>query len=122
MCATLWPSKSQHNKAMATYTQSERPLEITTPLGKDVLLLTRFKGHETISRLFHFELEMLAGAKTEIKFDQILGQAVTFRVDLTNGSKRYFNGIVTRFSQAGRNDMGFGRFRAEVAPMFWKLT
>lgn len=107
---------------MATYTQSERPLELTTPLGKDVLLLTRIKGHETISRLFHFDLEMLASAKAEVKFEKILGQAVTIRIDLTNGDKRYFNGIVTKFSQAGRSDRGFGRFRAEVSPSLWTLT
>ena len=32
---------------MANYTQSQRPLEITTPLGKDALLLTRLKGNES---------------------------------------------------------------------------
>ena len=107
---------------MATYTQSERPLEITTPLGKDVLLLTRFKGEESISSPFHFELDLLASAKAEVKFDKILGLPVTIRMDLTSGDKRYFNGIVTKFSQAGRNAMGFGKFRAEVAPMLWRLT
>ena len=107
---------------MSTYTQSERPLAITTPLGKDVLLLTKFKGRETISQLFEFELDMLATADAGVKFDKILGQAVTFRIDLTDGGKRYFNGIVNRFRQAGRNDTGFGKFRATVVPSFWKLT
>jgi type VI secretion system secreted protein VgrG len=107
---------------MATYTQSERPLEITTPLGKDVLLLTKFKGHETISQLFHFELEMHAEISSVVKFEKILGQAVTIRMDLTNGEKRYWNGIVSKFSQAGRNDRGFGKFRAEIVPALWILS
>ena len=107
---------------MATYTQSERPLEITTPLGKDALLLTGFRGVEATSQLFRFELDLLAAVQVPIKFDKILGQAVTIRLDLTNGGKRYFNGIVSKFSQAGRNDKGFGKFRAEVVPLFWTLT
>ena len=65
---------------------------------------------------------MLASEKAEVPFDKMLGQAVTIRVDLTNGQKQYFNGIVTRFCQAGRNDRGFGRFRAEIAPALWVLT
>jgi type VI secretion system secreted protein VgrG len=39
---------------MPTYTQTDRPLIVTTPLGKDVLLLTGFRGHEGISELFSF--------------------------------------------------------------------
>ena len=37
---------------MPTYTQAEGPLAITTPLGKNVLLLTGFRGSEAISQLF----------------------------------------------------------------------
>jgi len=37
------------------YTQENRPIAIDTPLGKDVLLLRGFTGHESISRLFAFE-------------------------------------------------------------------
>jgi type VI secretion system secreted protein VgrG len=58
---------------MSNYKQTNRPLAITTPLGKDVLLLTGFKGHETISRLFNFQLDLLAERGKEIRFDQILG-------------------------------------------------
>ena len=34
--------------------QDNRPLAVTTPLGKDVLLLRRFTGHEAMSKLFSF--------------------------------------------------------------------
>lgn len=107
---------------MATYTQSERPLQITTPLGKDVLLITKLKGHESISQLFQFDLEMHAEVASVVKFEKILGQPVTIHMDLSNGGRRYFNGIVKKFSQAGRNDRGFGKFRAEIVPSFWMLT
>lgn len=32
------------------YTQMHRPMEVITPLGKDVLLLVGFSGHEAIPR------------------------------------------------------------------------
>ena len=41
---------------MTTYTQKNRPLAVTTPLGPDALLLTGFTGSEGISQLFHFGL------------------------------------------------------------------
>ena len=51
---------------MSNYTQARRPLTITTPLGKDVLLLTGFRGHEAISELFHFakKVEQYYGTDT----------------------------------------------------------
>ncbi len=106
---------------MPTYTQADRPLAITTPLGKDVLLLTGFRGQEGISQLFSFQLEMLAERGTEVHFDKILGESVTVELGLVNGDKRYFNGLVKRFSQGVRDEF-FIRFRAEVVPKLWLLT
>ena len=34
---------------MPSYTQDNRPLSVTTPLGKDVLLLERLSGEEAVS-------------------------------------------------------------------------
>jgi len=42
------------------YTQENSLIAIDTPLGKDVLLLTGFKGTEGLSRPFSFELDMLS--------------------------------------------------------------
>ena len=106
---------------MPTYTQTDRPLAITTPLGKDVLLLTAFRGQEAISRLFSFQVDLLAEAQREIRFDRILGQNVTVEMLLADGEKRHFNGIVRRFSQDARDDI-FLHFHAELAPKFWLLT
>jgi len=57
---------------MPTYTQTDRPLAITTPLGKDVLLLTAVRGNEAISQLFSLQVDLLAEAQREIRFDRIL--------------------------------------------------
>jgi len=106
---------------MPTYTQTDRPLVVTTPLGKDVLLLTGFRGHEGISQLFSFQLDLIAERGTEVHFDKILGESVTVELRLVNGDKRHFNGLVKRFSQGVRDDL-FVKYRAEVVPKLWLLT
>lgn len=103
------------------YTQTDRPLKITTPLGADVLLITGWSGHEEISGLFDFQAQLIADRKNKVRFDQIVGQSVTVEMRLLDNSKRYFNGIVRRFSQAARDDH-FVHFQAEVVPKLWFLT
>ena len=106
---------------MPTYTQTDRPLAITTPLGKDVLLLTAVRGNEAISQLFSLQVDLLAEAQREIRFDRILGQNVTVEIQLPSQEKRYFNGIIKRFSQDARDDT-FLHFHAELVPKFWLWT
>lgn len=117
------PAYRQHQKVdtVPEYTQTDRPLKITTPLGADVLLLTGLHGCEEISQLFHFHVELLTDLKNEVRFDKIIGQSVTVEMRLLDGNKRYFNGIVKRFSQ-GRRDENFLHFQAEIVPKVWLLT
>jgi type VI secretion system secreted protein VgrG len=103
------------------YLQSDRPLKITTPLGPDVLLLTGLRGEEEISQLFEFRVNLLADLKDDIRFDKIIGQSVTVEMRLRDGNKRYFNGIVNRFSQS-RRDENFAHFQAGIVPTVWLLT
>jgi len=105
---------------MSTYTQAHSPLAITTPLGKDVLLLIGFRGREAISQLFNFQVDLLAERKNEIHFDRIIGENVTVETGLANEKKRYFNGLVKRFSQGARDEV-FVHYRAELVPKFWLL-
>lgn len=113
------------------YTQKNRPLQVTTPLGEDVLLLESFKGTEPISGLFEFELEMLAEEANlnKIEFDKILGQSVTITLKMKakTDTTRYFNGIVVRMIQghqvfSRKGSVEFYRYRAVVAPKLWLLT
>jgi type VI secretion system secreted protein VgrG len=106
---------------MANYTQETRPMAVTTPLGKDVLLLVGFAGQEAISHLFDFQLDLIAENKTDISFDQLLGQKIAIGLKLPDGKERYFSGICSRFSQ-GQRDETFTHYRMEVVPQFWLLT
>jgi len=106
---------------MPKYSQAGRPIVITTPLGPDRLLLAGFRGHESISQLFRFELDLLAEVNTDIHFEDIIGQGVTIQMRLANDETRYFHGIVKRFSQGGSDEI-FTAYHAEVVPKPWLLT
>jgi type VI secretion system secreted protein VgrG len=103
-----------------TYTQVNRRIAIETPLGPDALLLHSFRGREAISRSFEFQLELLS-ENDAIAFDQIVGQRVSVKVLLADGAPRYWNGFVSRFSQAGR-DQHLAIYQAAMVPWLWFLT
>src|SRR5712691_1457325 len=73
-----------------------------------------------MSRVLHFHLDLLS-ADPAIAFNRIVGQRVTLRILLADGSQRYINGCVSRFAQTG-HDMRFAHYRAEVVPWLWFLT
>jgi type VI secretion system secreted protein VgrG len=102
------------------YSQQERLIALTTPLAEDALLLAGFSGQEAISRLFSFDLDLLA-EKVPIDFAKIIGKKVTIRVTLADRTERYFNGIVSHFAQSGA-DARFIRYRMQMVPWTWLLT
>jgi len=106
---------------MPEYAQKDRPLSVSTPLGKDMLLITRLRGQETISQLFQFQLDFVAEVGSEIHFDKIIGQTVTVEMRLVDNTKRYFNGLVKSFSQ-GRREQRFIHYSAEIVPKIWLLS
>jgi type VI secretion system secreted protein VgrG len=108
------------------YTQDNSLIAIHTPLGKDVLLLTGFKGAEGLSRLFDFELDLLS-ENPNIPFADIIGKNVTVSMILSDGDKRFFNGLISHFSQGGGGaeegeDIRLSHYRAEMVPWLWLLT
>ena len=96
-------------------------MAITTPLGPDKLLLVGFTGQEAVSRLFSFQLDMIAENDTDIAFDKLLGQKIIVRLNLPEDKERYFNGICKRVSQ-GEQGNDFTSYRMEIVPQFWMLT
>lgn len=111
---------------MASFTQANRALTITTPLGPDVLLLRGFTGTEAISHLFAFQLDLVAGAEVKVPFEKLLGERVSVGLELPDGSKRFFSGMVKRIVEGGRStgqvEMIGTSYRMEVVPEVWLLT
>ncbi|HJZ59465.1 MAG TPA: type VI secretion system tip protein TssI/VgrG [Gemmataceae bacterium] len=104
-----------------TYTQTERPIRVTTALGPDKLLLTGFAGTEGLSQLYRFTLDLKAPAGEQVDFAKVLGKPAAIELDLPEGETRHFHGIVSRFAQ-GRRDEEFITYRAELVPTAWLLT
>jgi type VI secretion system secreted protein VgrG len=100
--------------------QAHRRIAISTPLGKDVLLLRGFSGSEAISQLFHFDLDLLS-ENDSIKFQDVVGKNVTLRIYDATGAERHWNGFISRFSQ-GAQDRRLTAYRAQMVPWLWFLT
>ena len=100
--------------------QENRLLNLTTPLGENELLLTAFHGREELSRLFHFELNMLS-ENDAIAASELVGKNVTFSVELADGERRYFNGFVRELIKGDEN-RGLLAYRADLVPWLWFLT
>jgi type VI secretion system secreted protein VgrG len=95
-------------------------MEITTPLGDDVLLFHSMHAYEEMSRLSEYQLDLLS-SKGDINIDDILGKSVTVKLALHDDSTRYFNGYVMRFAQSGTYGR-YHRYSAVVRPWLWFLT
>jgi type VI secretion system secreted protein VgrG len=102
------------------FTQDGQYISISTPLGKDKLLLRAFRGEERLSGLFHYSLDMQSedGA---LDFSKIVGKSATITIVLADGTSRHINGIVGRFVQSG-GDADFYSYSAELYPWLWLLT
>lgn len=97
-------------------------LYVKTPLdgGERKFTLINIDGHEEISGLFSYTLA-LSSDDCSISFSGILGKKVTVTIESYNQSKRYINGVVTRFIQGG-NDFKHTTYYMEIKPWLWELT
>jgi type VI secretion system secreted protein VgrG len=105
---------------MAEYSQKDRVFWVTTPLGKDELLLEGFSGREEISRPFHFSLDLLS-VNASIDPTAILRKPVSVSIKLADGSDRIIHGVAARFTQLGRTEE-LTSYHAEIVPWLWFLS
>jgi type VI secretion system secreted protein VgrG len=107
------------------FAQTDRPLQIKTPLGDDAIFVSGVKGREALSELFHYELDAYYQGTGGFKFDKLLGQPVTLTMTTelwADGvvSMRTVNGMVSGIAQ-----LEFDKFlhlRIQVVPKLWTLT
>ena len=105
---------------MATYSQANRKLRVSTPLGGDALLLERFAGEEGLSTPFLFTLDMVS-ENPDVDPEALLRKPVCVSVVLPDDSERFIHGRIRRFVQLGRTD-ALTSYRAEVVPWLWFLS
>ena len=94
-----------------------RQLTVVTDLAPGTLTLVGLQGHEALSQLYAFQLDLVAASTTPVPFDQIVGRPMTVGV----GAGRYFHGIVSRLSEGAR-DARYTTYHAELVPNHWILT
>jgi type VI secretion system secreted protein VgrG len=106
--------------ATVSIKQAARFLEVKSPLGDDVLVLTGFEGVEQMSRLYTYRLEMVSSNKAIAPKD-IVGQSLSVGLGLPD-KRRWFNGIVRRWEMGPDFSRDYRVYNAELVPKFWLLT
>ncbi len=96
-----------------------RTLTALTPLG-DALKFSSLRGREEMSRLYEFQMELLAETNS-IDPAALLGKSMGVEIDLIGGAKRYLDGHCMRFGYAGRQGR-YHRYNATVRPALWYAT
>jgi type VI secretion system secreted protein VgrG len=114
------PTAIQSAPTAIGFQQTNLPIQITTPLGANKLLVRDYAGEESISGLFHYRVSMVSEDPL-LPFESIVGKAVTLQIPQSSGDTHYINGIVGTFSQHGR-DQRFVHYTAELHPWLWLLT
>jgi len=105
---------------MSDYTQKNRPICISTPLGEDKLLLRKFVFEDELCRPFRMEME-LQSTDASIDFDKILGAKVTVEIKCPNYQTRKIHGYISEFSQVD-SDTELFEYRAVMVPWVWMLS
>ena len=104
-------------------TQDNRLIQLSTTLGKDVLLLQSFSGQEGVSTPFHFDLTVNSLNK-DIQFEQIVGKPATIKIVLPKDQDRFINGVISSFTLSGVSGVSneFAIYQATLVPRLWILT
>jgi type VI secretion system secreted protein VgrG len=102
-------------------TAPELACSVTTPLGKDQLILNGLSGVESVSAPFAFNLELSSVEHETLDFVSLMGKAITVELATMDGGQRYLSGIVASLTQA---DLQNGRaiFQVQMVPWLWLLT
>lgn len=99
--------------------QDDRVGEMTTPLGKDVLVLARLKAVEGLSELFTFRIDAYS-EQPDLDFQSAIGQQCQTKIK-TYGKERAFNGILTKAEWVGSHDDQH-QYRLVLRPWLWLLS
>ncbi|WPX88672.1 type VI secretion system Vgr family protein [Pseudomonas asiatica] len=101
--------------------QHRRLITFDSPLPVDQeLQLLSFTGHEAMSELFYFNVELVSqDARIELK--KLIGKKVTMGIELADGSTKYISAHVSDFVHTGA-DAGVANYSAELVPWLWILS
>jgi type VI secretion system secreted protein VgrG len=90
------------------------------PLPHEALRFESMTASQGVSTLGEIEL-VLSSDDPELAAEQLLGQQAGVSMLQHGGSKRFFNGVVTRLS-VGRSRGRYFQYQATLRPWLWMLT
>ncbi|NRO97448.1 type VI secretion system tip protein VgrG [Paraburkholderia sp. NMBU_R16] len=90
------------------------------PLG-DTLKFHRLEGEEMLGQCFEFRIEVLADSHS-VSLTDLLGKAVTVRIEQQDGSSRYLTGLVAHAQLHGRRAARHYGYMLVVRPWLWLAT
>jgi type VI secretion system secreted protein VgrG len=97
--------------------QNARLITLATAQDSDLpesLMAERFAGREAVNELFCFEVDALS-VSTDLELDQFLGEEITLKLLLADGTRRAWHGICTDAAWVGA-DGGVARYRLRLEP------
>jgi len=101
------------------FDQKERTAELVTPLGRNVLVLTRFDGSEGLSEHFEYHVEAVS-KRQDIDFDKLIGKNCHVKLKSYGNATRYFNGVLVEADWSGVQH-NLNAYRLVLRPWFWLL-
>jgi type VI secretion system secreted protein VgrG len=113
------PSSSALSRPSAGLVHAKRVAKLKTPLGEDVLAITRFDGAEGLSEVFEYRIEALS-EQQNIDFNAALGRNCSVRFQSYNG-QRFFNGVLVHAQWTGVQHARHS-YRLVLRPWFYLLT
>ena len=96
-------------------------VKVKTPLADDVLIFRQMQCFQTLSKPFEITLDLLS-KNSKVDLASLLGKPISVQFESTNGTKRYYHGYVSRFSQLESLKNGFACYQAKLVPWLWFLT
>lgn len=99
--------------------QDNRSGKLSTPLGKDRLLLVRFDGTEGMSELFEYRIDAVS-TEPNIDFTPILGRNCCVSLRSYGDFTRYYNGVLSEAQSTGA-EQHLHSYKLVLRPWFWLL-
>jgi type VI secretion system secreted protein VgrG len=104
---------------MASISQDRRVGSLTTPLGENVLVLTRFDAGEGMSEMFEYRIEALS--ETKVEPESCIGQHCWVTLRSHTDNERVFDGLLVDTQYLGLKNV-FHTYRLVLKPWLWLLT
>ncbi|SEW44126.1 type VI secretion system secreted protein VgrG [Cognatiyoonia koreensis] len=99
------------------FAQDKRLGRLSTVLGKDKLVLMRFRGTDFINDVFTYTVDALS-TEPNIDFDALIGTHATVEIESQTHGPRPFDGIVTEAKWAGVGENG-NTYELTLRPWLW---